>query len=142
LCVCVALLGYPCPAVLDTDSPGQCNSRGVCYDLTHERTVHPPSLQHTTLQEYVQGVSLLPKVIPSEDSYISTRVMTLNVYKTIIIMALQPFVGPWPLLQFLDPIHIRYDSFNGGSACREASLPTHRTTQTQNKHTQYRQFTP
>jgi hypothetical protein len=25
----------------------------------------------------------------------------------IIIMALQPFVGPWPLVQFLDPIHSR-----------------------------------
>jgi hypothetical protein len=24
-----------------------------------------------------------------------------------IIMALQPFVGPWPLFQFLDPIHSR-----------------------------------
>jgi hypothetical protein len=25
----------------------------------------------------------------------------------IIIMALQPFVGPWPLFQFLDPIYSR-----------------------------------
>jgi hypothetical protein len=25
----------------------------------------------------------------------------------IIIMALQLFVGPWPLFQFLDPIHSR-----------------------------------
>jgi hypothetical protein len=25
----------------------------------------------------------------------------------IIMMALQPFVGPWPFLQFLDPIHNR-----------------------------------
>jgi hypothetical protein len=25
----------------------------------------------------------------------------------IFIMALQPFVGPWPLFQFLDPIHSR-----------------------------------
>jgi hypothetical protein len=25
----------------------------------------------------------------------------------IIIMALQPFVGPWPLFQYLDPIHGR-----------------------------------
>jgi hypothetical protein len=23
----------------------------------------------------------------------------------IIIMALQPFIGPWPPFQFLDPIH-------------------------------------
>jgi hypothetical protein len=25
----------------------------------------------------------------------------------IIIMALQLFVGPWPLFQFLDPVHSR-----------------------------------
>jgi hypothetical protein len=25
----------------------------------------------------------------------------------IIIIALQPFVGPWPLFHFLKPIHIR-----------------------------------
>jgi hypothetical protein len=25
--------------------------------------------------------------------------------KVIIIMTLQPIVGPWPLFQFLDPIH-------------------------------------
>jgi hypothetical protein len=25
----------------------------------------------------------------------------------LIIMALQPFVGPWPIFQFLDPIHSR-----------------------------------
>jgi hypothetical protein len=25
----------------------------------------------------------------------------------IIIMAVQPFVGPWPLFRFLDPIHSR-----------------------------------
>jgi hypothetical protein len=25
----------------------------------------------------------------------------------IIIMALQPFAGPWPLFQFLHPIHSR-----------------------------------
>jgi hypothetical protein len=31
-------------------------------------------------------------------------------------MALRPFVGPWPLFQFLDNIHNRYDSLDGGSA--------------------------
>jgi hypothetical protein len=25
----------------------------------------------------------------------------------IIIMVLRPFVGPWPLFQFLDPMHSR-----------------------------------
>jgi hypothetical protein len=31
----------------------------------------------------------------------------------IIIMATQPFVGPWPLFQFLDPINGRQDSLDG-----------------------------
>jgi hypothetical protein len=47
--------------------------------------------------------------------------MTLSVIDTIIIMALQPFFGPWPLFQLLDPIHNRLDSFDGGSARRKAS---------------------
>jgi hypothetical protein len=49
-------------------------------------------------------------------------------------MPLQPFVGPWPLFQFLNPIHSRQDSLGGGSARRKA-LPAHRKTQTQNKRT-------
>jgi hypothetical protein len=30
-----------------------------------------------------------------------------NLLHIIIIMAVQPIVGPWPLFQFLDPIHSR-----------------------------------
>jgi hypothetical protein len=47
-------------------------------------------------------------------------------------MALQPFVGPWPLFQFLDPIHNGQDTLDGGSARRKAATYT----QTQNKRTQ------
>jgi hypothetical protein len=43
-------------------------------------------------------------------------------------MALQLFVGPWPLLQFLDLLHTRQDSFDGGSARRKAELYEHRKT--------------
>jgi hypothetical protein len=35
-------------------------------------------------------------------------------------MFVQTFVGPWQLLQFLDPIHSQ-DSLDGGSARRKAS---------------------
>jgi hypothetical protein len=42
----------------------------------------------------------------------------------IIIMALQPFVGPWPLFQFLDHIHSRQDSLDGGSARHKVSTYT------------------
>jgi hypothetical protein len=51
-------------------------------------------------------------------------------------MALQPFVGPWPLLQF------RNLSYTDGRTPRTSDqpvarpLPTRRTTQTQNKRTQ------
>jgi hypothetical protein len=48
----------------------------------------------------------------------------------IIIMALQPFVGPWQLSQFLDSIHSRYDSLDGGSARRKASTYTENNTNT------------
>jgi hypothetical protein len=27
--------------------------------------------------------------------------------RKIIVMALQPFDGPWPVFQFLDPVHSR-----------------------------------
>jgi hypothetical protein len=49
----------------------------------------------------------------------------------IIIMALQPYVGHWPLFQFLDPIHSRQDSFDGGSAHRKASTYTQDNTNTE-----------
>jgi hypothetical protein len=45
-------------------------------------------------------------------------------------MVLQSFVRPWPLIQFLDPIHSRQDSLDGGSARRKAA------TYTQNERTQ------
>jgi hypothetical protein len=43
-------------------------------------------------------------------------------------MALQPFVGPWPLFQFLDPINSRLDSLDGGSARDELFIYTHNIT--------------
>jgi hypothetical protein len=49
-------------------------------------------------------------------------------------MALQPF-GPWPLFQFLNRIHSRYDSWTGDQPVVRP-LPTHRTAQTQTKRTQ------
>jgi hypothetical protein len=49
-------------------------------------------------------------------------------------MALQPF-GPWQHFQFLNPIHSRKDLLDGESALARP-LPTHRTTQTQNKRIQ------
>jgi hypothetical protein len=36
-------------------------------------------------------------------------------------MAVQPFVGPWPISHFHNPIQSRYDSLDGGSARRKAA---------------------
>jgi hypothetical protein len=50
-------------------------------------------------------------------------------------MALQSFVGPWPLIQFLDPIHSRYDSLDGGSARRNAAIYTQNNINTEKTRT-------
>jgi hypothetical protein len=68
---------------------------------------------------------------------LSALVACWSCRQVYLSMALQPFVGPWPLFQFLNPIHSPYDSMNGGQPVARP-LPTHRTTQTQNKRTQYR----
>jgi hypothetical protein len=49
-------------------------------------------------------------------------------------MALQPFVGSLQLYQFFDPIHGR--TFWTGDQPDARALPTHRTTQTQNRRIQ------
>jgi hypothetical protein len=65
--------------------------------------------------------------------------ITLN-YKHLLIfihssMSLQPFVGPWPLLQFRNLFYTdgRIPWTSDQSIARP--LPTHRTTQTQNERT-------
>jgi hypothetical protein len=50
-------------------------------------------------------------------------------------MALQPFVGPWPLIQFLNPYTVAKTPWTGVMPVARP-LPTHRTTQTQKKRTQ------
>jgi hypothetical protein len=50
-------------------------------------------------------------------------------------MALELFVGPWPLFQFLDPIHSRQDSLDGGSAHRKAATYKQNNTNRINAHT-------
>jgi hypothetical protein len=39
-------------------------------------------------------------------------------------MALQPFDGPWPLFQFLNPIHSREDTLDEGSDRRNTNIYT------------------
>jgi hypothetical protein len=49
------------------------------------------------------------------------------------LMALQPFVGPWPLLQFHNLFYTGGRTPWTGDQPVARPLPTHRTTQTQNK---------
>jgi hypothetical protein len=53
----------------------------------------------------------------------------------IIIMALQPFVIPWPFFSFLILYTVGSSTWTGEQPVARP-LPTHRTTQTQNKRTQ------
>jgi hypothetical protein len=50
-------------------------------------------------------------------------------------MALQPFVGPWPLFQFLNLYTVGKTPWTGDQPVARL-LPTRRTTQTQNKRAQ------
>jgi hypothetical protein len=52
-------------------------------------------------------------------------------------MALQPFVGPWPLSQFLAVTYTVGRTPWTGDQHVAGPLPAHRATQTQNKRTQY-----
>jgi hypothetical protein len=49
---------------------------------------------------------------------------------------LQPFVGPWPLLQFRNLFYTDDRTSWTGDQPVARPLPTHRTTQIQNKRTQ------
>jgi hypothetical protein len=63
-------------------------------------------------------------IVINADCYVIIK----NVIVLVFIhssMALQPFVGPWPLFQFRNPVYSRYNSLNGGSARRKAATYTY-----------------
>jgi hypothetical protein len=62
--------------------------------------------------------------------YITIIITIIIIIIIIIIMALQYFVGPWPLFQFLDPLHSRQDSLDEEWACGKASACTQNNTNT------------
>jgi hypothetical protein len=61
--------------------------------------------------------------------------LSINQSSIYLSMALQPFVGPWRLFHFLNPLHSRKDSLDGWSVRHKAATYTQNNT-TQNKHTQ------
>jgi hypothetical protein len=69
------------------------------------------------------------------DNAISTGVF-LSIYLSIYLsMVLQPFFRPWPLFQFLNLNTVGSTPWTRDQAVTRP-LPTHRTTQTQNKRAQ------
>jgi hypothetical protein len=59
---------------------------------------------------------------------ISPPITPDSIYLSIYLWLYSPFVGPWPLFQFLNPIHSRYDSLNGGSGRHKAATYTQNNT--------------
>jgi hypothetical protein len=54
----------------------------------------------------------------------------LERFPVVLPLAPQAFVVPWPLFQFLGPIHSLQESLDGGSAHRKASTYTRDSTNT------------
>jgi hypothetical protein len=61
------------------------------------------------------------------------RLEYLHLY--ISLWLYSPFVGPWPFYQFLNCIHSRYDSLDGGSAHLKAAAYTQNNTNTEYTYT-------
>jgi hypothetical protein len=57
-----------------------------------------------------------------------------SIPQAYLSMDLQPFVAPWPHFKFLNPIHSRQDSVDGGSARRKAATYTEINTNRINAH--------
>jgi hypothetical protein len=57
-----------------------------------------------------------PSPIPYLPPFLSDPCWHVVVIIVLLLLALQPFVGPWSLFHFLNPIHSRKDSLVRGSA--------------------------
>jgi hypothetical protein len=68
-------------------------------------------------------------------TYLSTYLTYLPTYLLCLSMAIQLYVKPWPLLSFLIPYTDGRTTWTSDQPVARP-LPTHRTTQTQNKYTQ------
>jgi hypothetical protein len=89
-------------------------------------------------KSYIHGYLFINLEMKYIKTWGRTKQRNLNVLETVISfelnilsMALHSVVGPWPLFQFLDLIHSRYDFLDGGSA-RRRGLYLHTK---QHKHT-------
>jgi hypothetical protein len=67
----------------------------------------------------------------SNCGYSWTTIRTVSNSIFIFLWLYSPFVEPWRLFQFLNPIHSRYDSLGGRSARRKAPTCTQVSTNTE-----------
>jgi hypothetical protein len=77
-------------------------------------------------------------ILPNEEfcDLFRSPVIVLSIYLSIYLsMALQPFIGIWPLFQFLELYTVGRTPWTGDQPVT-MPLPTYRITQTQNKRTQ------
>jgi hypothetical protein len=65
------------------------------------------------------------------DPILSHPINPFHILTPYLSIALQHFVGPWLLFQFLDLLHSRQDSLDGGSARRKATTCTQDSTNTE-----------
>jgi hypothetical protein len=83
-----------------------------CHVLYHAKSTCP-ACQPTRSKQAVtcrdELFACTPQTSPTEYGY-------LSIYLSICLWLYSPFVGPWPLFQFLNPITNRQDSLDGGSA--------------------------
>jgi hypothetical protein len=57
-------------------------------------------LKHTQRETY----AVTPFIVEIKNAWNNTTTIYLSIY---LSLALQPFVGPWPIFQFLDLLHSR-----------------------------------
>jgi hypothetical protein len=85
---------------------------------------------HVCTREYTTHIHLRIVAFVLRD-YLSIYLFN---YLSIYLWLYSPFVGPWPLFQFLDLLYRRSDSMDWGSARRKAASCTQDSRKTLNGH--------
>jgi hypothetical protein len=67
----------------------------------------------------------------SKSVFTKRLICVVEAISIYLFIGLQPFVVPWPLFQFLNPIHSQQDSLDGGSVRQKASTYTQNDTNTE-----------
>jgi hypothetical protein len=110
-CIANTLLAA-CLAYSSTLQIGVCSS---AMSVNFHQTMRHHVPEDSTLGTYFDRLARTTAILGSQ----------MNISISICLsMVLQPFVGPWPLFQFLDLLHGQQDSLDGGSARHKATTCT------------------